>query len=121
MMIDNDTSIPIIVPSNNRMLMFEAYLKDTNQTKEEYDAKTKGKYDDDDNTAIPVIVPLIKKQIKCSKLKKSQIVVYDNKVWEITNFSKITNKNLRSFIVFHKYTNTKKEFIFPKKKIIVYW
>ena len=102
---------------NNRMLMFEAYLKDTNQTKEEYDAKTKGKYDDDDNTAIPVVVPLIKKQIKCSKLKKSQIVVYDNKVWEITNFSKITNKNLRSFIVFHKYTNTKKEFIFPKTYI----
>ena len=43
---------------NNRMLMFEAYLKDTNQTKEEYDAKIKGKYDDDDNTAIPVIVPI---------------------------------------------------------------
>ena len=102
---------------NNRMLMFEAYLKDTNKTKEEYHVKIKGKYDDDDNTAIPVIVPLIKKQIKCSKLKKSQIVVYDNKVWEITNFSKITNKNLRSFIVFHKYTNTKKEFIFPKTYI----
>ena len=112
-MINNDFHIPL----NNRMLMFEAYLKDTNQTKKEYDAKIEGKYDDNDNTVIPVIVPLIKKQIKCSKLKKSQIVVYDNKVSDITNFSKITNKNLRSFIVFHKYTNTKKEFIFPKTYI----
>lgn len=109
----NNTYMSVIVPLNNRMLMFEAYLKDTNQTKEEYDAKIKGKYDDD-NTAIPVIVPLIKKQIKCSQLKKSQIVVYDNKVCEITNFSKIPNKNSRSFIVFYNYTNTKKEFIFPK-------
>ena len=119
-MTDNDTSKPIIVSSNKKMLMFEAYLKDTNQTKEEYDAKIEKKYkkyEDDDNTAIPVIVPLIKKQIKCSQLKKSQIVVYDNKVCEITNFSKIPNKNLRSFIVFHNYTNTKKEFIFPKTYI----
>ena len=34
------------------------------------------------DTELRVIVLLIKKQIKCSKLKKSQIVVYDNKVSE---------------------------------------
>jgi len=39
--------------------MFKAFLKDTNQTEEEYKANIKGKFNNDDNNIIPICVPLI--------------------------------------------------------------
>jgi hypothetical protein len=140
------------MPNNKRMLMFKAFLKDTNQTEEEYEANTKGKFNNDDNNIIPICVPLINYdnefniiqynnnpfipvvpfiiKIKCSQLKISQRIVYNNKVWEIKNFNKLTSKTLISFIcmqipseeicfdiAFAENYNFKKEFIFPKEFI----
>ena len=122
------------------MSMFEAFLKDTNQTKEEYEASIKGKYDDEPSgpTVVPLhnidnpkpyVVPVpvinnsvifvpevmpIPMRIKCSQLKKSLMIVHDNKVWTIVSFNNIGSKTIRSFVAFHNDTNTKKEFIFPK-------
>ena len=70
--------------NDKRMLMLEAYLFDTNQTKKEYDTNTKDK--NDDNTCVPIVIPLIKKQIKCSQLKTSQKIVYENKIWIVKLF-----------------------------------
>lgn len=56
-------------------------------------------------------------KIECRQLKNSQLVDYNNNIWEITNFTNIPNKNKCSFIIFDNYTKLKKEFIFSKKTI----
>ena len=95
----------------NRLSIFETYLQDTKKIKAYIKTDKKKKYNDVNNTSIQKVVP---KKIKCSQLKKSQYVDYNDKIWEIINFTNIPSKNKCSFIVFDHYTELKKEFIFPK-------
>ena len=53
-------------------------------------------------------------EIECRQLKNSQLVDYNDKIWEITSFTNIPNRNKCSFVLFYS-TKLKKEFVFSKK------
>ena len=55
-------------------------------------------------------------EIECRQLKNSQLVDYNDKIWEITSFTNIPNRNKCSFVLFHS-TKLKKEFVFSKKTV----
>lgn len=56
-------------------------------------------------------------KIECRQLKNSQLVDYNDKIWEITSFTNIPNRNKCSFVLFYYSTKLKKEFVFPKKTV----
>jgi len=56
-------------------------------------------------------------KIECRQLKNSQLVDYNDKIWEITSFTNIPNRNKCSFILFYHSAKLKKEFVFPKKTV----
>ena len=56
-------------------------------------------------------------KIECRQLKNSQLVDYNDKIWEIASFTNISNRNKCSFVLFHHSTKLKKEFVFPKKTV----
>lgn len=58
------------------------------------------------------IINIYNNKIKCSNLKINKLVLFDYKIWQIIKFNKTSNINIKSFIIFNKYTNLKKEFIF---------
>ncbi len=73
------------------MSMFEAYLKETNQTKEEYEKSVSCmKYDN--NNTIPVVIPVFTSKIKCSQLKISKMIVDEKQYGQTTNKTKLKNK-----------------------------
>ena len=56
-------------------------------------------------------------KIECRQLKNSQLVDYNDKIWEITSFTNIPTRNKCSFVLFYYSTKLKKEFVFPKKTV----
>ena len=77
------------------MSMFEAYLKETNQTKEDYEKSVSHmKYDN--NNTIPVVIPLFTSKIKCSQLKISKMIVDENTIWTNKNKQNKQNKQKKT-------------------------
>ncbi len=58
----------------------------------------------------------MRNKIECRQLKNSQLVDYNDKIWEITSFTNIPNRNKCSFVLFYHSTKLKKEFVFSKKQ-----
>ena len=83
--------------NNKRMSMFKAFLKDTNQTEEEYKANIKGRFNNDDNNIIPICVPLINyynnpfipEEDKTYKILSEKEKMKDNEIYDVEKIQQI--------------------------------